>query len=243
MKKMLLLVVAAMFSFVCAGSSYADLETDVAKRYSDWKKRGKFQLKVPLAYGAGNQKNAKGAPASREEVYARVLMAGDVNNDGKVTILDATIVQNYIAGEADVNEDGSVDAEDVLSLKRYVSSGGDPSGSESAAREKMPYPDMDDNGDVDGKDAIYMRNIVDGYGDVDGDGIVTETDLYMIKEYIKSKGESGKELKEDKFLGDPEVLQKVGARPKSDLPDGVSVTGEPLGKDGKVISSEEGGEE
>ena len=57
-------------------------------------------------------------------------LLGDVNGDGQVTVVDATLIQKYIAGlvtlsdtqkaAADVNNDGSVSIVDVTQLQTYI---------------------------------------------------------------------------------------------------------------------------
>ncbi len=57
-------------------------------------------------------------------------LIGDVNHDGKISILDATIIQKYLAGIADLsgddiklcdfNQDGRVTIDDVTSLQRFL---------------------------------------------------------------------------------------------------------------------------
>ena len=57
-------------------------------------------------------------------------MLGDVNGDGKISVLDATLVQKYLAGlvtlsdtqkaAADVNGDGSVSVLDATQIQKYI---------------------------------------------------------------------------------------------------------------------------
>ena len=66
------------------------------------------------------------------------VQRGDVNNDGKITIDDATKLQRYIAridsaagdetftARADVNGDGNVNIVDVTEIQRYLAGCGNP---------------------------------------------------------------------------------------------------------------------
>ena len=45
------------------------------------------------------------------------ILLGDVNNDGKIDITDATLVQMIAA---DVNKDGTVDISDVTLIQMYA---------------------------------------------------------------------------------------------------------------------------
>ena len=57
-------------------------------------------------------------------------LLGDVNGDGQVTVVDATLIQKYIAGlvtlsdtqkaAADVNNDGSVSVIDATLIQKYI---------------------------------------------------------------------------------------------------------------------------
>ncbi|WP_294466308.1 dockerin type I repeat-containing protein, partial [uncultured Ruminococcus sp.] len=57
-------------------------------------------------------------------------LLGDVNNDGKVSVLDATEIQKYIAGlvtlsdsqlaAGDVNGDGNLTVTDATQIQKYI---------------------------------------------------------------------------------------------------------------------------
>ena len=57
-------------------------------------------------------------------------MLGDVNGDGNISVLDATLIQKYIAGlvtfsntqkaAADVNNDGSVSIVDATLIQKHI---------------------------------------------------------------------------------------------------------------------------
>ena len=59
-----------------------------------------------------------------------ILMIGDVNDDGKITIADATAIQRYIADLEDFNErqifvadtngGGEITIDDVTQIQKYV---------------------------------------------------------------------------------------------------------------------------
>ena len=63
-------------------------------------------------------------------VEAAARMVGDLNNDGNVDVLDATVVQKYAAGNAtltdeekeaaDVNNDGDVNILDSVDIQKFA---------------------------------------------------------------------------------------------------------------------------
>ena len=71
------------------------------------------------------------------------ILYGDVNQDGRVTIQDATQIQKYLAGtsrligqalkNADVNADGKITNDDAISIQKYLS------GSYYYASNALPY--------------------------------------------------------------------------------------------------------
>lgn len=78
-------------------------------------------------------KSAPGTPFTNS-----TALRGDINNDGKITIDDATKLQRYIAridsaagdetftARADVNGDGNVNIVDVTEIQRYLAGCGNP---------------------------------------------------------------------------------------------------------------------
>ena len=64
------------------------------------------------------------------EVFGSSDLAGDVNRDGTVNVLDAAEIQKYTANKAvfdeaqksaaDVNDDGTVDVLDALDIQKFA---------------------------------------------------------------------------------------------------------------------------
>lgn len=96
--------------------------------------------------------------------YDKLLENGDINNDGTIDGMDASIMHTVVSGgmidylHGDVNLDGVITGSDatlVLSCYTKLSAG--------VSQYQIPYYDL-----------------IKGYGDMNGDGIITGTDAAML---------------------------------------------------------------
>ena len=110
----------------------------------------------------------------------------DVNHDGKIDYLDASIIERSRIGrysQGDINRDGKIDADDVALLKDNV----------TLSREEKILADVNCDGKVSKEDLNLLQKYVKGEiksfikpkkGDVNGDGRITALDLEYIGYYI-----------------------------------------------------------
>lgn len=96
--------------------------------------------------------------------YDKLLEKGDINNDGTIDGMDASIMHTVVSGgmidylPGDVNLDGVITGSDAtLALNCYTQL------SSGIEESKIPY-----------------YNMVKGYGDMNGDGIITGSDATML---------------------------------------------------------------
>lgn len=96
--------------------------------------------------------------------FDKFLENGDINNDGTIDGMDASIMHTVVSGgmidylPGDVNLDGVVNGTDAtLALNCYTQL------SAGTLQDEIPYYDL-----------------IKGYGDMDGNGIVTGSDAAMI---------------------------------------------------------------
>lgn len=95
------------------------------------------------------------------------LLAGDINLNGRLEIMDIELLRQYLEGKLglvapqycyDVNSDGVVDLADLVALTQLV------------------------NTVADGSQGGVIEDIL--IGDVTGDGVLDERDLILLSEYI-----------------------------------------------------------
>jgi len=91
-----------------------------------------FEMRVSgdtLTYRTANAPLSAAYSEKTVDVYVLLYPLGDINSDGRITPLDAALLQRCAAGwsgiildegRADINKDGQVDAADALLLRRYA---------------------------------------------------------------------------------------------------------------------------
>ena len=113
-----------------------------------------------------NDFSIKHSNAKSKVVYTEgQILYGDVDNDGSITIYDASLIKKYIENktilgekaleQADVDSDGIVTENDATVIQKYL--------------------------------ADVFTELPIRYGDVNGDGSVTDEDVKLIQEYLAGK--------------------------------------------------------
>ena len=111
----------------------------------------------------------------------------DVNNDGKIDYLDASMIESAVLGkykQGDVNMDGEINEDDrkLIKVKNL------------STKESRILADLDGSGKINDNDLKLFDKIVSGgsvskniRGDVNGDGRVTSTDVLWLSQYLNNK--------------------------------------------------------
>ncbi len=133
----------------------------------------------------------------------------DINGDGKIDYIDASIVERSILSrfkQGDVNMDGVINLEDVNLLKSGA----------TLRREEKILADVNCDGKYNNEDYNILKNFVDGNistlidsyvkGDINGDGRVTALDVEYLYSYLNNKSTlTEKQLKRANINGDNKV--------------------------------------
>ena len=115
---------------------------------------------------------------------------GDVNGDGQINNEDLELFKDYTKGynveintvNADVNGDGVINLKDLGVLNKLIS--------ENAGIQNY---DINKDGYTDEKDVTYLERYLAGwtgysepeYGDINGDGVINNNDLNILKSQIE----------------------------------------------------------
>lgn len=109
---------------------------------------------------------------NKQNVQTRCGLCGDVDGDGQVTSQDASLIMQYIVGnaelpcpeQADVDGDGQITSQDASMIMQYIVGGIDefPGCPEETVNCTCLPGDLNGDGDVDILDATILENILLG---------------------------------------------------------------------------------
>lgn len=136
----------------------------------------------------------------------------DINGDGKIDYIDASIIERSILSkykQGDVNMDGKVDLEDVNLLK----------GGATLTRTDKILADVNCDGKYTTADLDILNNYVNGNtselidsyakGDINGDGRVTALDVEYLYSYLNNKTTlTENQLKRARITSDNKVTKE-----------------------------------
>ena len=119
------------------------------------------------------------------------LTEADINKDGKVDIVDASIIERavlskFVQGNINMDKDNNIDKDDLDFLKNNIN---------RLTKDQKIIADVNCDGKVNADDVSKLEKYIKGEsvkftcakGDITGDGRITSYDLELLEEYLNNK--------------------------------------------------------
>lgn len=133
--------------------------------------------------------------------------AADLNNDGKLNIVDVVNLLRKTNQDGDLDDDGKITNDDLQVLLRIVAGETTPTDYQKAVG------DMNNDGALNVVDATTLAQKLKREGDLDGDGKVTATDYEQLTRFAAGEGTPTEyqkavgDLTQDGFLNVTDAVQ------------------------------------